>query len=156
MGRAPRARPMAAPPGAAAPPPPPPPPRETFEEIVRATASALVAAVIELVRALRGEIEAAQRSGLAFVGRLVGALGRAGRLALAGARDALLALLFATIGLVVLAIFLVAALNRWLGDPWGTGVTALILLACAVAFALRSRAAFKGIEREAQALQDEL
>lgn len=138
-------------PGAGAPPPSQP----SFEEVVRATATALVGAIIELVRAVRGEIEAAQRSGLAFVGRLLGALGRAGRLALRGARDALLALLFAFIGLVVLSIFLVAALNRLLGDPWGTGLTALLLLLAAAAFALRSRAAFKGIEAEARSLQDE-
>jgi len=122
---------------------------------VRATASALVAAVIELVRALRGEIEAAQRSGLAFVGRLVGALGRAGKLLLRGARDAVIALVFAVLGLIVLSIFLVAALNKLLGDPWGTGLTALILLLAAVAFALRSRAAFQGIEEEARSLQRE-
>lgn len=136
-------------------PAPKPPQGPSFEEILKGTLAAVVTAIVELVQALRGEIEGAQRSATAFVGRLLGALGRAGRLALRGARDALIALLFALIGLVVLSIFLVAVLNKYLGDPWGTGLTALLLLVAAVVFALRSRAAFQGIEQEALALQEQ-
>ncbi|MEA3200817.1 MAG: hypothetical protein QOE90_2245 [Thermoplasmata archaeon] len=137
--------------GPAAGPSPPPPP--SFEEIVRGTATALVGAIIELVRAVRHEVEAAQASGLAFVGRLLGALGRAGRLALRGMRDAMIALVFAVLGLIILSIFLIAALNKLLGDPWGTGLTALLLILAAVGFGLRSRAAFLGIEAEARELE---
>ena len=138
----------------AAPPPPPEGPR--LDEVVRATTSAVVQAVIELLRVVRAEVEAAQRSGAAFVGRVLGALGRSARLAVRGARDMAIALVFAILGLIVLSIFLVAALNRFLGDPWGTGVTALLLLLGAAVFWMRSRAAFHGIEKEARDLQGQL
>lgn len=130
-----------------------PQPGPSFEEVLKGTLAALVAAIIELVQALRGEIEGAQRSATAFVGRLLGALGRAGRLALRGMRDALIALVFAVLGLIILSIFLIAVLNKYLGDPWGTGLTALLLILGAVAFGLRSRSAFKAIEAEAMDLQ---
>jgi hypothetical protein len=133
--------------------PPPPEPGPRLDDVVRATTTAVVTAIIELVRALRVEIEGAQASASAFVGSVLGALGRALQLALRGVRDAVLAIVFAFLGLVVLSIFLVAALNKLLGDPWGTGLTALILLGAAAFFGLRSKAAFSGIEREARALQ---
>lgn len=137
---------------AAAPPPPPEGPR--LDEVVRATTSAVVQAVIELLRVVRAEIEAAQASGAAFVGRVLGALGRSAKLAMRGVRDTLIAAVFAVLGLIVLSIFLVAALNKLLGDPWGTGATALLLLVAAALFGLRARSAFHGIEDEARRLQE--
>jgi len=133
--------------------PPPEPNGPRLDEVVRATTSAVVQAVIELLRVVRAEIEAAQASGARFVGRVLGALGRSAKLAMRGVREALIAVVFALLGLIVLSIFLVAALNKLLGDPWGTGVTALLLLLAAVFFGLRSRAAFQGIEKEARELQ---
>jgi hypothetical protein len=131
----------------------PPPSGPSLDEVVRATTTAVVTAIIELIRALRVEIEGAQASASAFVGAILGGIGRAFQLALRGMRDMVIAIVFAFLGLIVLSIFLVAALNRLLGDPWGTGLTALILLLAAGFFWMRSRAAFAGIEREAQALQ---
>ncbi|HUR69023.1 MAG TPA: hypothetical protein VM370_07225, partial [Candidatus Thermoplasmatota archaeon] len=64
----------------------------------------------------------------------------------------MLALVFLILFAVVLAIFLVAVLNKYLGDPWGTGVAGLILLVCALVFAMRARSNFKEMEREASQL----
>jgi hypothetical protein len=129
-----------------------PPERSTTEEAVRATTAAVVSAIIELMRALREEVERIQRSGEAFVGRVKGAIVRSLQALQRALVETLLAGLFVVLGVIVLSVFLVAVLNKYLGDPWGTGLTALILLAFAGLFYLRARASFRVMEREAQAL----
>ncbi|HEX2021834.1 MAG TPA: hypothetical protein VHH36_03925 [Candidatus Thermoplasmatota archaeon] len=137
-----------------APASPPPERGPTLEETTRAVSAAVVSAVVELLRALREEVERLQRSGEAFVGRLKGSLARSLRALQRALLAGLVATLFAAAGIVVLSVFLVAVLNRWLGDPWGTGVAAALLLLAALAFVLRARAAFRAIEREAKALAE--
>lgn len=130
----------------------PAPERPSAEETARATAAALTGAVIEILRALREEIQRVQDGAEAFVGRVKGALVRSMAALQRALIDSFLAILFLTLGAIVLSIFLVAVLNKYLGDPWGTGVTALTLLITALVFWLRARANFRAMEREAAAL----
>lgn len=130
----------------------PPPERPSMEESVRAATGAVVAATIEILRALREEIERLMRSGEAMVGRVKGALVRSLHALQRALVASLMAALFFAIGAVVLAIFLVAALNELFGAPWGTGVAALVLFAVAAFFALRARIGFATMKREAEAL----
>lgn len=120
------------------------------EEVVRA----VIGGIVELLRALREELTRLQDGAEAFVGRVKGALVRSLHALQRAILDTFLALLFVTLGAVVLAIFLVALLNKYLGDPWGTGVAALALLACALVFWARARANFREMEREAQMLAE--
>lgn len=129
-----------------------PPDRPSTEETVRATAGAMVAATIEILRALREEIERLMRSGEAMVGRVKGALVRSLHALQQAIVATLLAALFLVLGAIVLSIFLVQALNWLLGDPWGTGVAALALLVAAAIFGLRARSRFAAMRREAEAL----
>lgn len=132
--------------------PPTPPERPDYEEVARASAAAIAAAVIEVLRALREEVERLQDGAEAFVGRVKGAIARSLHALQRAVLATFLALVFVAIGGVVLSIFLVALLNRYLGDPWGTGVAALALLVAALVFWARARANFRAMEREAQAM----
>lgn len=132
--------------------PVPPPDRPSYEEQVRAATGAVVAATIEIVRALREEIERLMRSGEAAVGRVKSAIVRSLHALQRALVASLMAALFMTLGAIVLSIFLVAVLNKYLGDPWGTGVAALALLATAAIFALKARGEFATMKREAEAL----
>lgn len=119
---------------------------------MRAATGAVVVATIEILRALREEIERLMRSGEAMVGRVKGALVGSLHALHRALVASLIAGLFFVLGAAVLAIFLVAALNRYLGDPWGTGVAALLLLATAGIFSLRARWEFARMNREAETL----
>lgn len=119
---------------------------------MRAATGAVVAATIEILRALREEIERLMRSGEAMVGRVKGALVRSIHALQRALVASLLAGLFFVLGAVVLSIFLVTALNRYLGDPWGTGIAALLLLATAGIFGMRARSEFATMKREAESL----
>lgn len=129
-----------------------PPDRPSYEEQVRAATGAVVSATIEILRALREEIEKMMRSGEAAVGRVKGALVRSLHALQRALVASLLAALFVALGAIVLSIFLVAVLNRYLGDPWGTGLAALLLLLAAGFFAMRARSEFGTMKREAEAL----
>lgn len=144
-------RPAAARPAMSA-PPAPPPDRASMEESVRAATGAVVAATIEILRALREEIERLMHSGEAMVGRVKGGLVRSLHALQRALVASLVAALFFSIGAVVLAIFLVAVLNRFLGAPWGTGVAALLLFLAAAFFAMRARSEFATMKREAERL----
>lgn len=122
-------------------PPPPPPERSTTEEAVRAATGAIVAAVVELLRAVREEVGRMQRAAVRSLDQLRRAAGAF-----------LLAVLLVALGVVLLAVFLVAWLNHVLGDPWGTGLAALALLAAGGLAWMRSRAALRAMEREAEGL----
>lgn len=128
------------------------PPRPDYEEMARATAAAITGAIVELVRILRAELDKLRDDAEAAVGRVKGALVRSLHALQRAIVDTVLALLFLTLGAIVLSIFLVAALNRFLGDPWGTGVAALALLFLAAFFGLRAKSNFRKMEREATAL----
>lgn len=130
----------------------PPADRPPVEDNVRAATGAVVVATIEILRALREEIERLMRSGEAMVGRVKGALVGSLHALQRALVASLIAGLFFVLGAAVLAIFLVAALNRYLGDPWGTGVAALLLLATAGIFSLRARWEFARMNREAETL----
>lgn len=136
---------MTTPPGA-----PPHDDRARPEEVVRA----VIGGIIELLRAFREEVQRLQDGVEAFMGRVKGALVRSLKLLQRAILNSMLALLFVTLGAVALAIFLVAVLNKYLGDPWGTGLAALLLLATGALFGLRAKSNFKEMEREAQALAD--
>lgn len=124
--------------------PPAPPPEDT--------ARAITASIIEILRALREEVERLMHAGEAMVGRVKGALVRSLHALQQALVASLAAALFFALGAVVLSIFLVAVLNRYLGDPWGTGAAALLLLLTAAAFGLRARAQFATMKREAELL----
>lgn len=129
-----------------------PPDRPSYEEQVRAATGAVVSATIEIVRALRVEVEALLREGEATVGRVKGALVRSLHALQRALVASLVAVLFLVLGAIVLSIFLVAVLNHYLGDPWGTGLAALLLLAAAAVFGLRARWQFATMKREAEQL----
>lgn len=133
-------------------PPAGPPPRPDYEEMARATAAAITGAIVELVRILHAELEKLQDNAEAAVGRVKGAIVRSLHALQRAILDSVLAILFLTLGAIVLSIFLVAVLNKYLGDPWGTGLTALILLLTAAFFGLRARSNFQTMQREAEAL----
>ena len=133
---------------------PPPPERPSYEEMARATAAAITGAIVELARILRDELEKLQDNAEAAVGRVKGALVRSLRELQKALVASVLALVFVILGAIVLSIFLVGVLNYYLGDPWGTGVAALALLAIAGAFWMRARGHFAAMEREAKALSD--
>jgi hypothetical protein len=120
------------------------------EEVVRA----VIGGIIELLRAFREELTRFQDGVEGFLGRVKGALVRSLQALQRAILNTFLALLFVTLGGVVLSIFLVAILNKYLGDPWGTGVAALALLLAAAMFASRAKSNFKEMEREASALSD--
>lgn len=113
---------------------------------------AVIGGIIELLRAFREELERLQDGAEAFMGRVKGALVRSLKLLQQAIVNSMLALLFVTLGAVALAVFLVAVLNKYLGDPWGTGLAALILFAAGAAFGMRAKSNFKAMEREAEAL----
>lgn len=118
------------------------------DEVVRS----VITGIIELLRAFRQEIGHLQDGLEGFLGRIKGALVRSLKLLQKAIVNSILALLFATLGAVALAVFLVAVLNKYLGDPWGTGVATLILLLVAGLFGLRAKSNFKEMEREAEML----
>lgn len=136
---------MTTPPGA-----PPDDNRARPEEVVRA----VIGGIIELLRAFREELQHLQDGAEAFMGRVKGAVVRSLKLLQKAVINSMLALLFVTLGAVALAIFLVAVLNKYLGDPWGTGLSALILLVVGAVFGLRAKSNFKEMEREAQMLAE--
>lgn len=127
---------------------PPPDDRSNTAEIVRT----LVAAILELMRGIRHEVQRLQDGAEAFLGRvqmaIVRSLGALQRALVATA----IALFFVGAAVVVLTIFLIALLNDLLGDPWGTGLAALLLLVVGAAFWLRARANFHAMELEAAML----
>jgi len=127
---------------------PPADDRTRPEDLVRA----VVVGIIELMRGVRQELQTLQDGAEAFIGRVKGALVRSLHALQRAILDTFLALLFVSIGAVVLSIFLVALLNKYLGDPWGTGVAALAMLVLALVFWMRARANFREMEREATAL----
>ena len=129
---------------------PPADDRTRPEEVVRA----VIGGIIELLRAFREELQNLQDGAEAFMGRIKGALVRSLKLLQKAILNSMLALLFVTLGAVALAVFLVAVLNKYLGDPWGTGLAALILLVTGAVFGLRAKSNFKEMEREAQALAE--
>jgi len=129
------------------------PPPGGVEDAARAAAGAITASIIEILRALREEIERLRHGTEQFVGRVKGALVRSLAALQRAIVATLLAGIFFVLGAIVLSIFLVAVLNRYLGDPWGTGLAALLLIAAAALFSLRTRAAFRAMEREAAALR---
>lgn len=131
-----------------APAAPPADDRMRPEEVVRA----VIGGIIELLRAVREEVQRLQDGAEAFVGRVKGALVRSLAALQRAILDSFLAILFLTLGAVVLSSFLVAVLNKYIGDPWGTGVAALALLVVALVFWMRARANFREMEREAAAL----
>lgn len=112
----------------------------------------VVVGIVELLRAVRQELQTLQDGAEAFVGRVKGALVRSLHALQRALLDTFLAILFVSLGAVVLAIFLVAVLNKYLGDPWGTGVAALALLIVAAIFWMKARANFREMEREASRL----
>lgn len=120
------------------------------DEVVRS----VVVGIIELLRAFREELTRLQDGAEAFLGRVKGAFVRSLHALQRALLDTILALLFVSIGAVVLAIFLVALLNHLLGDPWGTGVAALALLLVGMVFLLKARANFRTMEREAALLTE--
>lgn len=127
---------------------PPSDDRSNTAEIVRT----LVAAILELMRGIRHEVQRLQDGAEAFLGRVQMAIVRS----LGALQRALVAtmvsMLFAAAAVVVLTIFLIALLNKYLGDPWGTGLAALILLVVSLAFWMRARANFHTMEVEAAML----
>lgn len=127
---------------------PPADDRTRPEDVVRA----VIGGIIELLRAFREELERLQDGAEAFMGRVKGALVRSLKLLQQAIVNSMLALLFVTLGAVALAVFLVAVLNRYLGDPWGTGLAALLLLAAGAAFGMRAKSNFREMEREAESL----
>lgn len=129
-----------------------PPDRPSAEDTARAAAAAITASIIAILRALREEIERLQLGAERFVGRVKGALVRSLAALQRAIVSALIGSVFFLLGAIVLSIFLVAVLNKLLGDPWGTGLTALLLLATGGLFFLRARASFREMEREANAL----
>lgn len=112
----------------------------------------LVAAVLELLRGVRHELERVQDGAEAFLGRLQRSIVRSLAALQRALVATLVAVLLAAAAVVLLAIFLVALLNRYLGDPWGTGVAALLLVAVALVFWMRARANFHAMEIEAALL----
>lgn len=134
-------------------PAPPPPERPSAEDAARAAAAAITASIIEILRALREEIERLRHGTEQFVGRVKGALVRSLHELQRAIVSTLLAGVFFALGAIVLSIFLVSLLNHLLGEPWGTGATALLLLLAALLFSLRARAGFRAMEREAAALR---
>lgn len=122
--------------------------RSNTAEIVRT----LVAAILELLRGVRHEVQRLQDGAEAFLGRVQMAIVRS----LAALQRALIASMLAALlvaaAVVVLTIFLIALLNRYLGDPWGTGVAALLLIGGALLFWSRARANFHQMELEAAML----
>lgn len=136
--------------GPTAPPPPPPEPGPRADEVVRA----VVAGLIELLRALREEVGRLQDDAERFVGRMKGAVVRSLQALQRAIVATLIGVFLAAIGAVILAIFFVAVLNRYLGDPWGTGVAALLFLLAGAAFLLRAKSQFKEMEMETRALAE--
>ena len=128
--------------------PPSDAPRSDTAEIVRA----VVAAVVELLRGVRHEIERLRDGAEAFLGRVQMAFVRS----LAALQKALvataLAFIFLVAGVIVLVMFLIAFLNEIIGAPWGTGVAALLFVAIAAVFWLRARSHFHTMEVEAALL----
>jgi len=131
-----------------------PPDRPSSEDTARAAAAAITASIIEILRALREEVERLQHGAEQFVGRVKGALVRSLAALQRAIVSALIGAVLFVLGAIVLSIFLVAVLNKYLGDPWGTGLTALVLLALAGAFFVRSKLSFREMEREAKALAE--
>jgi len=129
-----------------------PPPRPDYEEMARATAAAITGAIVELVRILRAELDALRDGAEAAVGRVKGGIVRSLAELQKAVVSSLLALVFVVLFAIVLSIFLVSLLNHLLGEPWGTGAAALLLLALAGFFWLRARGHFRAMEREAAAL----
>ena len=132
----------------------PPPDRPSAEDTARAAAAAITASIIEILRALREEVQRLQDGAEQFVGRVKGALVRSLAALQRAVVSALIGSVLFLLGAVFLSIFLVAVLNKYLGDPWGTGLTALLLLLGAGAFFLRAKASFREMEREAKALAE--
>lgn len=134
--------------GPAAPPPPDQGPRA--DEVVRA----VVAGLIELLRALREEVGRLQDDAERFVGRMKGAVVRSLQALQRALVATFIGVFLAAIGAVILAVFLVAVLNKFLGDPWGTGLAALLFLAAGTAFFLRAKGQFREMEIEARTLAE--
>ena len=129
---------------------PPPPDGMRADEVVRA----VIGGLIELLRALREEVGRLQDDAERFLGRVKGAVVRSLQALQRALVATFIGVFLAAIGAVILAIFFVAVLNRYLGDPWGTGVAALVFLAAGAVFFLRAKSQFKEMEREASALAD--
>ena len=115
---------------------------------------AVVAGLIELLRALREEFARLQDDTERFVGRMKGAVVRSLQALQRALVATAIAVFLAMVGVIVLSIFLVAVLNRYLGDPWGTGVAALALLVTATVFFLRAKSNFRQMELEAKVLAE--
>lgn len=132
----------------------PPPERSSAEDAARAAGAAITASIIEILRALREEIERLRHGTEQFVGRVKGSIVRSLAALQRAVVSALIGSVLVVLGVIVLSIFLVSLLNHLLGDPWGTGLTAFLLLAAGAGFFLRARSSFREMEREARALAE--
>lgn len=136
--------------GPSTPPYPPPPDGLRPDEVVRA----VIGGLIELLRAVREEVGRLQDDAERFVGRMKGAVVRSLQALQRAIVATMIGVFLAAIGAVILAVFLIAVLNKYLGDPWGTGVAAILFLAGGAVFFLRAKGQFKEMEREAHTLAE--